>query len=89
MTTRTVDSKGRISLGSRFANRTVLIEKVDATELRVTLARIVPQREVWLHKNPRAKAAVRRGLTQAKARKTAKLPPDLRRDAQLVEQLDN
>ena len=38
MTTRTVDSKGRISLGSRFANRTVLIEKVDATELRVTLA---------------------------------------------------
>jgi hypothetical protein len=51
MTTKTVDSKGRISLGARFANQTVIIEEVDSTEIRVTLAQVIPQREVWLHKN--------------------------------------
>jgi len=54
MTTKTADSKGRISLGSRFANQTVIIEEVDPTEIRVTLAQVIPQREIWLHtKTPR------------------------------------
>ena len=39
MTTRTADSKGRISLGSRFANQTVIVEDIDPTEVRVTLRR--------------------------------------------------
>ena len=89
MTTRTADSKGRISLGSRFANQTVIIEEVDPTEVRVTLAQVLPQREIWLHKNPKAKASVLRGLAQAKAGKTVKSPPDLGADALLVEQLDD
>ncbi len=89
MTTKTADSKGRISLGTRFANQTVIVEDVDSTEVRVTLAQVVPQREVWLHKNPRAKASVLRGLEQANARKTAKSPPDLEADARLAEQLDD
>ena len=88
MTTKTADSKGRISLGSRFANQTVIVEDVDSTEVRVTLAQVIPQREVWLHKNPEAKASVFRGLTQAKAGKTAKSPPDLKADARLAKQLD-
>jgi hypothetical protein len=74
MTTKTADSKGRISLGSRFANQTVIVEDVDPTEVRITLAQVIPQREVWLHKNPKAKASVMRGLKQAKAGKTAKSP---------------
>jgi hypothetical protein len=89
MTTKTADSKGRVSLGSRFANQTVIVEEVDSTEVRVTLAQVIPQREVWLHKNPKAKAAVFRGLAQAEAGKVAKSPPDLSRDASLVEQLDD
>lgn len=89
MTTKTADSKGRISLGSRFANQTVIIEDVDPTELRITLAQVVPQREVWLHKNPKAKASVVRGLTQAKAHEAAKSTPNLERDALLAEQLDD
>jgi hypothetical protein len=87
MTTKTADSKGRISLGSRFANQTVIIEEIDSTELRVTLAQVIPQREVWLHKNPTAKAPVYRGLTQAKAGKLSKTSPDLEHDARLAEQL--
>ncbi len=89
MIAKTADSKGRISLGSRFANQTVIIEEVDPTELRLTLAEVLPQREVWLHKNPKAKASVLRGLAQAKAGRAAKSPPDLQRDARLVEQLDD
>jgi hypothetical protein len=89
MITKTADNKGRISLGSRFANQTVIIEEVDPTEVRVTLAQVVPQREVWLHKNPKAKASVLRGLAQAKAGKTARPSPDLDSDALLTEQLDD
>jgi hypothetical protein len=89
MTTKTADSKGRISLGSRFANQTVIIEEVDSTEIRVTLAQVIPQREIWLHKNPAAKASVSRGLAQAKAGKVSKTTPDLEQDALLAEQLDD
>jgi len=88
MTTKTADGKGRVTLGSRFANQTVIVEDVDATEVRITLAEVIPQREVWLHKNPKAKASVLRGLEQAKAGKAAKAP-DLAADARLVEQLDD
>jgi hypothetical protein len=89
MITKTVDSKGRVGLGSRFANQTVIVEEVDPTEVRVTLAQVVPQREIWLHKNPKAKVSVLRGLAQAKAGKKAKSAPDLAGDARLVEQLDD
>lgn len=89
MTTKTADGKGRVSLGSRFANQTVIVEDVDATEVRVTLAQVIPQREVWLHQNPKAKASVLRGLAQAKAGKTADPPPDLQSDKKLARQIDN
>jgi hypothetical protein len=89
MTTKTADSKGRVSLGSRFACQTVIIQAVDSTEVRVILAQVIPQRELWLHKNPKAKASVLRGLAQAKAGKAAKSPPDLVGDARLVERLDD
>jgi hypothetical protein len=89
MTTKTADSKGRVSLGSRFANQTVIVEDVDPTEVRVTLAQVVPQRELWLHRNPKAKASVLRGLAQAKAGKGVKSPLDPEADARLMEQLDD
>ena len=89
MTTKTVDGKGRITLGSRFANRTVIVEDVDTTEVRITLAEVIPQREVWLHKNAKAKASVLRGLEQARAGDLAESPPDLRADALFAEQLDD
>jgi hypothetical protein len=89
MTTKTADGKGRITLGSRFANQTVIVEDVDATEVRITLAQVIPQRELWLHKNPKAKASVLRGLEQARTGKKAQSPPDLAADARFAEQLDD
>ncbi len=88
MTTRLADSKGRITLGERFANRTVIIDDVDETEVRITLARVIPEREAWLYANPKAKAAVLKGLTQAKARRFAKAP-DIAADVKLASQLDD
>jgi hypothetical protein len=42
---RHADSKGRITLGERFANRTVLVEAV-GDDLLIRLARVVPESAV-------------------------------------------
>lgn len=83
MTTKTADSKGRVVLGNRFANRTVIIEEIDETEVRVTLARVIPEREAWLYENDKALASVRRGLEQARTGKTVK-GPNLKAAAKLA-----
>ncbi len=86
--TKTTDDKGRVALGKRFANRTVIIREVDATELVITLARVVPEREAWLFENQAAKALVAAGLQQAEARQFSDSPPDLEADAALSDQLE-
>ena len=89
MTTKTADSKGRIALGSRFANRTVIVEELDDSEIRITLAQVIPEREAWLYRNPQALDAVRLGLSQAKAGEFSQSPPDLQHDARLAERMDD
>ena len=74
---KTADSKGRIGLGAAFANRNVIIERVDDTEVRVILAEVVPAREAWLHKNPAAMDSVIRGLEQAKLMQLSENPIDI------------
>jgi len=88
MTTKTTDSKGRVTLGERFANRTVLVEEIDPTEVRITIARVVPEREMWLHENRSASAAVQRGLADAKAGRLNS-GPDLAADAALADRLQD
>jgi hypothetical protein len=85
--TKTVDSKGRINLGKDFANQTVIITK-ESDKITIELAQVIPAREVWLYKNPKAKASLERGLQQARARKFSQSPPDLVADAALVSGLD-
>jgi len=88
MSTRTADSKGRVTLGERFANRTVIVEEVDETEVRITLARVIPEREAWLYENPKALASVRRGLEQARKGKTSK-GPNLKAAGKLAAELSD
>jgi hypothetical protein len=88
MTTKTTDNKGRLTLGERFANRTVIVEEIDETEVRITLARVVPERELWLHENRAARAAVHRGMADAKAGRLA-AGPDLTADAALADRLQD
>jgi hypothetical protein len=86
MATKIADSKGRISLGTQFANKTFIIEDVDATEFRVIAAVVIPEREMWLHKNEEAMASVQRGLKQAAAGQIVPFDPDA--DDALLEELD-
>jgi hypothetical protein len=86
--TRQVDSKGRLTLGEKFAGRTVIVREIDETEIAVKLARIVPEREAWLYQNPVALRMLRAGLAQSQAGEVAP-PPDLAADAALARKLEN
>ena len=44
--TRTTDAKARLVLPKAFANSTVIIEQVSATELRVRRARVIAEDEL-------------------------------------------
>lgn len=86
---KNTDSKGRVTLGGHFANRAVIVEHRSDDEVVVRLARVIPEREVWLYENPKALASVRRGLAQARKGNVTKNPPDLKAAAKLVEQLED
>lgn len=80
MLTKMADSKGRVVLGPQFANKLVMIEQVDETEVRVTAAAVIPEREAWLHTNTAALSAVKNGLNQAREGQLSDSPPDLSAD---------
>lgn len=86
---KSTDSKGRVTLGGHFANRAVIVEHRSDDEVVVRLARVIPEREVWLYENPKALASVRRGLDQARKGNVTKNPPDLKAAAKLAEQLED
>ncbi|MEW6530421.1 MAG: hypothetical protein AB1473_06265 [Thermodesulfobacteriota bacterium] len=85
---KTVDSKGRITLGQRFANKPVIIEDLSDTEVKISLARVIPEREMWLWQNPEARELVFRGIEQAKARQFAENPPDIEADAEWADKFE-
>jgi hypothetical protein len=87
-TTKMADSKGRVLLGERFANRTVLVEQLSPTEVLLKLARVIPEREAWLYENPRAIAAVRAGLSQAREGRLNS-GPDVQADSALAAALED
>jgi hypothetical protein len=64
-TVKTIDDKGRLTLGRAFAGRTVEVEK-SGDALVVKFCRVVPDREAWLWENETAKTMVDRGLRQAR-----------------------
>jgi hypothetical protein len=89
METKTADSRGRINLGKEFANKTFLLTKSGETEMKLELAAVIPERELWLYRNPEAKALLEIGLWQAKTGKFTTSPPDLESDQALVDQLED
>jgi hypothetical protein len=80
MTTRTVDPRGRLSLGKAFANRLVIIKELENGMLQVIPAEAVPVPEAWLYENREAFLAVTQGLQEARAGQFAE-PPDRDADA--------
>ena len=62
---KTIDSKGRLTLGQAFAGKLVEVEN-EEDAIILHFRRVVPEREAWLWENRTAKAAVERGLEQAR-----------------------
>ena len=86
---KTTDAKGRVTLGGHFANRAVIVEKQGDDAVIVRLARVIPEREVWLYENPQALTAVRVGLSQARKGAVAEKSPDLKAAAKLAARLED
>ena len=84
---RSTDAKGRITLGSPFANITFTVKQgSDATEIILTASSVIPMREIWLYQNPEALGSVMRGLEQARAGRVSESPPDLDADQALADE---
>lgn len=63
---RTVGANGQISLGKKYAGRTVLLEQTGEGVWKVRLAQVIPDNELWLHKEP-AKSILDEALAWAEA----------------------
>lgn len=81
MTTKTVDSKGRITLGREFANQTVVVDDSNPNQLVIRKMVLIPAEEAWLYKNRAAMTSLRKGLEQASAMQFSESPPDVDSDA--------
>lgn len=89
MMTKTADSEGRITLGKKFANKTFIVEQSGDTEMKLEVAAVIPERELWLYRNPKARKAVFDALERAKARQFSESPPDLEAARALAEQIED
>jgi hypothetical protein len=67
------DSKGRIVLGSRFANRTYRVQELPDGNILLEPIVMVHEREAWLYRNPEALATVLEGIEQSKRGETVDL----------------
>ncbi len=65
MTTKTLDAKGRVTLGSKFAGQTVVIDDSNPRRIVITPVVMIPAAEAWLYSNEVAKGRVRDGLAEA------------------------
>ncbi len=81
---KTVDDKGRLTLGKEFAHKQFFIDRKDGNVIQIIPAETVPAREAWLFKDPEALASVMRGLEQVRSGETAEAP-DLAADIALFE----
>ena len=88
MTIRHADNKGRILLGSQFANVTFIVDDGDPGQVVLKPAVAIPAKEAWLYQNETALNLVRKGLAEAKSRIIVKSAPDLDADAELAKQLE-
>jgi hypothetical protein len=87
MQTKIADSRGRVNLGKEFANKIFFFEKTGETEMKLELAAVIPEREMWLHRNPEARDAALEAIGRLKEGEFAESPPDVDQDEPWMEEL--
>lgn len=87
-TAKKIDSRGRLLLGDGFAGQYVIVEERGNGEFLIKPAAIIPASEKWLYQNPKALAAVRAGLQEAK---DGKIGPnqDFEADKAFIDKLED
>lgn len=85
MTTKTLDNKGRITLGAEYAGQTVIVDDSNPGYIIIKPAKVIPTSEAWLYENEVALKQVRRGLKEARSGEFAKNPPDVQKDEAWLE----
>jgi hypothetical protein len=88
MTTKLIDKKGRLMLGTALAGRMVIVDDSDPNQIVISPAVAIPEREAWLYKNKEALSRVRKGLEEAREGDLSESPPDIEKDAALADQLN-
>jgi hypothetical protein len=81
MATKTLDAKGRVTLGSQFAGQIVEIDDSDPRCILIKPVVMIPAEEAWLYRNKTATGLVRDGLAEARLGEFAEAP-DVARDLQ-------
>ena len=89
METKTADARGRVSLGKEYANKTFFFEKTGEKELKLELAAIIPERELWFHRNPKVQKAVIEAVERLRAGQFAESPPDVEKEEPWMQELED
>lgn len=75
--TKTADSRGRINLGRELGNSTFFVTKSGANEIKLEVAAVIPERELWLYQNVKARKALFEAIERVKVGDFSASSPDL------------
>ncbi len=89
LTTKTLDDKGRVTLGSQFAGQTVVIDLSDPDCILIKRVEMIPTREAWLYKNDTAIGLIRKGLDEARRGAFSDSTPDVEADLNWLDDVDD
>lgn len=89
METKKLDQKGRITLGQRYAGKTVLIDDSNPDCIKLIPVVHIPESEAWLYENELALNQVRQGLAQARQRNFAESSPEVETHLEWLDEIDD
>lgn len=89
MNTKTLDSKGRVTLGARYAGQTVIIDDSRPDCILIKPVVMIPVGEAWLYKNETALDRVREGLDDARRGAFSDSPPDVEADVEWLDDVED